>query len=129
MMKRKRATLLVMLAPTALFSLSLFFMDILDIWLELTTLLFLLACVLLHSCVVAPGKAHWLSFPAGWVACLLPNYISSYHIEKPGFFGHGFAFGILTVLVLAPSFLLSLILAVIRRIRLYRARNKPLETR
>lgn len=66
-----------------------------------------------HYYLVLPGYISNLSLPLGWALALVPHYIYSYRISRPGFFGRKFTFQILGMLFVAPPALTAVVCSLV----------------
>lgn len=67
-----------------------------------------------HYYLATPGHISLLSLPLGWALAVVPHYIYSYRISKPGnFFGRDFTFQVLGLLFVAPPALASVVCSLV----------------
>lgn len=106
-------SLLSVIGIVAFFSATMAAIELLEdggmIFLVLANLVFVAANTVLHVKLCAKGKMPSYILPISWVACLLPNYIYSYHITATGFFGSDFVFGVLLLLLNLPILIVSVL--------------------
>lgn len=82
------------------------------------------AVVIAHLSLVAPGAVSLWTLPLGSALCLLPTYVFSYHIIPGGFLGNDFTFFIYAVYGVLPSCAVATVLAIIQAVREKRARKR-----